>query len=92
MTPHDRAVKKQLLLMKGEVLRVKLRLELDALRRHPLGLAGEGLKSLTAGSKLSSMVATLGGLFPDGKLRRWLQWGTRAFVLWQAGRRFWPRS
>lgn len=78
--------------MKGEVLRVKLRLELDALRRHPLGLAGEGLKSLTAGSKLSSMVATLGGLFPDGKLRRWLQWGTRAFVLWQAGRRFWPRS
>ena len=35
MSPQDRAIKKQLLVMKGEALRVKLRLELDSLRRHP---------------------------------------------------------
>ncbi|NHR04831.1 hypothetical protein HA052_06425 [Chromobacterium haemolyticum] len=90
MNPRDRAIKKQLLVMKGEALRVKLRLELGTLRRHPLGVAGEGLKAWSRQRGLGKILATLGSLLPPGgRLQSWLGNGARLWALWQLGRRLW---
>jgi len=89
MSPQDRAVKKQLLLMKGEVLRVKLKLEMDSLRRHPLGLAREGFKVFSTDSKLGGLLATLSQWLPSESMRRWLRRGSRAYLLWKLANRFW---
>lgn len=89
MKPQDRAIKKQLLLMKGEVLRVKLKLELEQLRRHPLGLAGESLKTFAGAGRISSLLSMLGGILPAEPMRRWLRRGTRLLLLWKLASRFW---
>jgi hypothetical protein len=90
MKPQDRAIKKQLLLMKGEVLRVKLSLELEQLRKHPLGMAGEGFKAFTEGGRLGNILSTLAGVLPSEALRRWLRRGTRLMLLWKLASKFWP--
>ncbi|WP_434633687.1 hypothetical protein [Chromobacterium sp. CV08] len=90
MTPQDRALKKQLLVMKGEALRVKLRLEQERLLQ-PLRLAGSGF-AMWRNGWLGSTLEALGKLLPaDARLRRWLQGGARLWVVWRLLRRAWPR-
>jgi hypothetical protein len=92
VSPQDRAIKKQLLVMKGEALRVKLRLELNSLRRHPLGAAGEGLKAWGRQHGIGKALAVLGTLLPPGgRLQSWLGTGARLWALWQLGRRLWRK-
>lgn len=90
MTPHERAIKKELLLMKGEALRLKLRMELKAIQR-PLRLADEGWHTWGKLRRLSTVFGALGGIIPSKHLRRLLLGGARAFVLWQAARKLWSR-
>ena len=89
MKPQDRAIKKQLLLMKGEVLRVKLTLELEQLRQHPLGIAGEGFKAFSSGGRMASLLSSLANVLPSESLRRWLRRGTRMLLLWKLASKFW---
>jgi|APCry1669189844_1035258.scaffolds.fasta_scaffold24610_1 hypothetical protein len=90
MSPQDRALKKQLLLMKGEVLRVKLKLEIDSLRQRPLGLAGESFKAFSTSSALGKLVNTLAAILPSESLRQWLRRASRVFLLWKLASKFWP--
>ncbi|WP_293765014.1 hypothetical protein [uncultured Aquitalea sp.] len=91
MSPQERATRKQLLLMKGEALRVKLKLELQTLRRSPLGLAGEGLQAAASHSRFGKLTALLGEALPSETLRGWLRKAGRFYLLWQLARKFWPR-
>ncbi|OWY38774.1 hypothetical protein CEK28_11840 [Xenophilus sp. AP218F] len=88
MTPQDRAAKKQLLVMKGEALRVKLRLEKEQLCRHPLGAARAGWESWTDSERLGKLAASLGSLLPSSRLQRWLKTGARAWLAWRLLRRW----
>ena len=90
MTPQQRAIKKELLLMKGEALRLKLRMELKAIQR-PLNLAGEGWRTWGAFRRLSPLLGVLGSIVPGKRLRRLLLGGARALLLWQAARKLWSR-
>lgn len=89
MKPQDRAIKKQLLLMKGEVLRVKLTLELEQLRQHPLGMAGQSFKAFSGGGRMASLLSSLANILPSESLRRWLRRGTRMLLLWKLASKFW---
>ncbi|MBM2884686.1 hypothetical protein [Chromobacterium amazonense] len=86
MTPQDRALKKQLLVMKGEALRVKLRLEQQKLA-GPLQWACDGLSFWRAPGGLSSAFALLGKLMPSDKLGRWLKSGAALLAAWRLLRR-----
>ncbi|SME99485.1 hypothetical protein [Pseudogulbenkiania subflava] len=90
MTPQERALKKELLLMKGEALRLKLRMELKAIKR-PMSLTGEGWHAWGSLRRLGPVFGALGGVLPSKRLRRLLLGGARAFVLWQAARKLWSR-
>jgi|GEM_PF-6460850 len=90
MSPQDRAIKKQLLLMKGEVLRVKLSLELDQLRQQPLGMAGEGLKAFSSGKRLGKIIAVLSAILPSDTLRQYLRRGSQLYMLWRLLNKVWP--
>ncbi|MDF0605985.1 hypothetical protein HZU77_010025 [Neisseriaceae bacterium TC5R-5] len=90
MTANERAIKKQLLIIKGEALRIKLQLELNSLRRHPLKLAKVGLQAWFSNKRLSEVLTLLNDWLPgDQRGQRWLKLGARAWFLWQAGRKFW---
>jgi len=88
MTPHERAIKKELLLMKGEALRVKLRMELKLLQRPLANIAGDVDAWKEAGTwrLVSGALATL---MPTRRLRSLLRNASRAFIIWQAARRIW---
>lgn len=90
MTPQERALKKELLLMKGEALRLKLRMELKTLQQ-PLSLAGEGWRAWGNLRRLGIAFGALGSVIPNKRLRRLLLGGAQAFLLWQAARRLWSR-
>ncbi|MBX9269282.1 hypothetical protein [Chromobacterium violaceum] len=90
MTPQDRDLKKQLLVMKGEALRVKLRLEKERLLQ-PMRLAGSGFALWKEQGWLGAAMDALGKLLPNERLRRWLQGGTHLWVVWRLLRRAWPR-
>ena len=89
MTPQDRELKKQLLVMKGEALRIKLKLEKQRLLQ-PMRLAGSGF-SLWREGWVGSTLETLGKLLPSPRLRRWLQGGARLWVIWRIVRRAFAR-
>ncbi|KUM02063.1 hypothetical protein KIF53_04670 [Chromobacterium subtsugae] len=82
MTPQDRALKKQLLVMKGEALRVKLKLEKQKLL-EPLRWAGEGFALWRAPGQLGAALDILGKLLPNEKLGRWLKGGGRLLAAWR---------
>ncbi|QEL56194.1 hypothetical protein [Chromobacterium paludis] len=86
MTPQDRALKKQLLVMKGEALRVKLRLEKQRLA-DPLRWAGQGFSWWRDAGGAGSLLGMLGQLLPQGKLGRWLKGGSRLLTVWRLFRR-----
>lgn len=90
MTPQQRAIKKELLLMKGEALRLKLRMELKAVQR-PMSLAGEGWRTWGSVKRLGTLFGVVGSAIPSKRLRRLLLGGARAFLLWQAARKIWSR-
>lgn len=87
MTPQERRLKKQLLLAKGEALRIKLRLELEALRSHPMNLVGQSVGSLKDGQRFAAITRFISEFFPDGRARRWFRLGARALLLWQLAQR-----
>lgn len=89
MKPQDRAIKKQLLLMKGEVLRVKLTLELEQLRQHPLGMAGKGFMAFTGEGRTASLLSSLANILPSESIRRWLRRGSRMLLMWKLVSKFW---
>ncbi|UTH72632.1 hypothetical protein [Chromobacterium sp. IIBBL 290-4] len=82
MTPQDRALKKQLLVMKGEALRIKLRLEQQRLAQ-PLRWAGEGFAFWKAPGGLGAIVDIAAKLLPGAKLGRWLKGGSRLLAAWR---------
>ncbi|WP_024301685.1 hypothetical protein [Pseudogulbenkiania sp. MAI-1] len=90
MTPQQRAIKKELLLMKGEALRLKLRMELKAMQQ-PISLAGEGWRTWGTIRRLGPLFGVLGSLIPGKRLRRLLLGGARALLLWQVARKLWSR-
>lgn len=90
MTPQQRAIKKELLLMKGEALRLKLRMELKAMQR-PMNLAGEGWRAWGTLKRFGVLFNVIGNAVPGKRLRRLLLGGARALLLWQAGRKLWSR-
>ncbi|EEG09204.1 hypothetical protein [Pseudogulbenkiania ferrooxidans] len=90
MTPQQRAIKKELLLMKGEALRLKLRMELKAIKR-PMSLAGEGWRTWGNLRRLGPVLGALGGIIPSKRLRRMLLGGAQLFLLWRAARKLWAR-
>ncbi|MEO9386559.1 hypothetical protein [Chromobacterium phragmitis] len=85
MSPQDRELKKQLLVMKGEALRVKLRLEKQRLLL-PLQWAGDGF-SVWRSPGLAAALEALSRFVPDGKLGRWLKGGARLWAVWRLLRR-----
>lgn len=91
MTWQDRMVRKQLLLTKGEVLRVKVALELSTFCKHPLGKVGEKIVALSVGGQFAGLSSKLAGLFPEGRIRRWLRLGTCAYLAWYIGDKFFRR-
>ena len=90
MTPQERALKKELLLMKGEALRLKLRMELKAIKR-PMSLAGEGWHAWGSLRRLGPVFGMLGGIIPGKRLRRMLLGGAQLFLLWRTARKLWSR-
>nr|WP_294864236.1 hypothetical protein [uncultured Pseudogulbenkiania sp.] len=90
MTPQQRAIKKELLLMKGEALRLKLRMELKAIKR-PMSLAGEGWRTWGTIRRLGPLLGVLGGVIPSKRLRGMLLGGVRVLLLWRVARRLWAR-
>ncbi|POZ63692.1 hypothetical protein [Chromobacterium alticapitis] len=90
MTPQDRAMKKQLLVMKGEALRVKLRLEQQRLL-EPLRWSGQGFALWRDAGGAGSLLGWLGKLLPEGKLSRWLKGGSTLWTVWRLLRRLRPR-
>ncbi|MCW3481453.1 hypothetical protein OL229_18100 [Neisseriaceae bacterium JH1-16] len=88
MTPHERAIKKELLLMKGEALRVKLRMELNLLQR-PLANLADDVGAWKEAGHWRLMSGVLATILPSRRLRGLLRNASRAFVIWQAARRIW---
>ncbi|MDC7701185.1 hypothetical protein [Vogesella indigofera] len=87
MTRAQREQHKQLLLLKGELLRIQLTLESERWRR-PAQLLREGV------SLFGTATATGGGLLGSallllrhGRLRRWLKWLLAILGLWRLLRR-----
>jgi hypothetical protein len=62
---------------------------MEQLRKHPLGMAGEGFKAFADGGRLGSILSTLAGVLPSEALRRWLRRGTRMLLLWKLASKFW---
>lgn len=81
----DKFLRKQLLLAKGELLRIKLRLEVNALSEQPLGKMGGGVLALALGSQATHLTNSVLDCFPEGKLRRWLRLASWALQIWRVG-------
>jgi hypothetical protein len=62
---------------------------MEQLRKHPLGMAGEGFKAFADGGRLGGILSTLAGVLPSEALRRWLRRGTRMLLLWKLASKFW---
>ncbi|MDN0075474.1 hypothetical protein QU481_11280 [Crenobacter sp. SG2303] len=88
MTPHERALKKELLLMKGEALRVKLRMELKLWQR-PLANVADGVDAWKEAGTWRLLSGVLAALMPSRRLRSLLRNTSRALIIWRAARRIW---
>jgi hypothetical protein len=85
MTRAQREQHKQLLLLKGELLRMQLTLESERWRQ-PAQLLREGVSlfgTATGGGLLRSALL----LLRQGRLRRWLKWLLAILGLWRMLRR-----
>ncbi|GHD77459.1 hypothetical protein ACFSQE_02440 [Vogesella fluminis] len=85
MTRAQREQHKQLLLLKGELLRMQLTLEAERWRQ-PAQLLREGASlfgTATGGGLLGSALL----LLRHGRLRRWLKWLLAILGLWRLLRR-----
>ncbi|MDC7709489.1 hypothetical protein [Vogesella indigofera] len=85
MTRAQREQRKQLLLLKGELLRMQLALETERWRQ-PAQLLREGVALFgtpAAGGLLGSALL----LLRHGRLRRWLKWLLALLGLWRLLRR-----
>lgn len=85
MTRAQREQHKQLLLLKGELLRMQLALEVERWRQ-PAQLLREGASLFgtpAAGGLLGSALL----LLRHGRLRRWLKWLLALLGLWRLLRR-----
>jgi len=85
MTRAQREQHKQLLLLKGELLRMQLALEAERWRQ-PAQLLREGASLFgtpAAGGLLGSVLL----LLRHGRLRRWLRWLLALLGLWRLLRR-----
>ncbi|RKQ60188.1 hypothetical protein C8E02_1532 [Vogesella indigofera] len=81
MTRAQREERKQLLLLKGELLRMQLVLEAERWRQ-PAHLLRQGV-SLFGASAGSGLLL----LLRQGRLRRWLRWLLAILGLWRMLRR-----
>ncbi|OHX21042.1 hypothetical protein [Chromobacterium sphagni] len=87
MSPQDRALRKQLLLMKGEALRLKLRLEKERLCQ-PWQAAGASVGLLAENRQLQRWLSLLEDWIPSARLRRLLKAGGSGWLLWRLARRW----
>jgi hypothetical protein len=82
MNRQDRALRKELLLLKGEALRMRMVLEL-AHWRKPLHAAAEGAALLRGLPRLKAVLGIVAVLLPSTRLRGLLKWGTKITLLVQ---------
>lgn len=85
MTRAQREERKQLLLLKGELLRMQLVLEAERWRQ-PAHLLRQGV-SLFGASAGSGLLGSALLLLRQGRLRRWLRWLLAILGLWRLLRR-----
>ncbi|MGM8060400.1 hypothetical protein [Vogesella indigofera] len=85
MTRAQREERKQLLLLKGELLRMQLVLEAERWRQ-PAHLLRQGV-SLFGTSAGSGLLGSALLLLRQGRLRRWLRWLLAILGLWRMLRR-----
>lgn len=88
MSSRDIAYKKELLILKGEMLRLRLRHELKQ-SGNSLGLAGMGMQALMAGGKGRLMINTLAAIIPNQRFRSIVKMTLRTVLLWQVARKYW---
>lgn len=82
MTPQDRALRKELLLLKGEALRMRMALELAQWRR-PLHIASEGAALFQGLPRLKALLGIVAVLIPSTRLRTLIKWGSQVTLVFK---------
>ena len=88
MNTRDIAYKKELLVLKGELLRLKLRNEMNQ-SRGSLGVVSAGFRALTSGTKGRILVNMLSSVVPNQRVRTILKTTLRTVLVWQVVRKYW---
>lgn len=87
MNARERAFRKELLLVKGDALRMQARIELGVVRQR-WSRAGLALSAVATGRRLLALFSAT----PDRAGRNWLSWlktGLRSLLAWQSWRKIW---
>lgn len=91
MNRQERELRKELLLLKGEALRIRLQLELNQWRK-PVHVASEGMGLLQGLPRLKALLGLAAVLIPSGRVRTAIKWGSQAVLLCKLlARAFRPR-
>ncbi|TCP12639.1 hypothetical protein EV683_10886 [Crenobacter luteus] len=91
MNHADRRLRKELLLMKGEALRIKLGLEMQQWR-GPLAVAGGGAELWRGASRFKTLIGLAALLMPRGRARALLKTAAKGALLVGTLRRLWSRA
>lgn len=89
MSSRDLAYKKELLVLKGEMLRLRLRHEMNQ-GNSSLTLAGSVGRLLAAGGK-GRLLTVLTTVIPNKRLRTILRTALRTALVLQVARKFWSQ-
>ncbi|RXZ45055.1 hypothetical protein [Crenobacter cavernae] len=90
MKREDRQLRKELLLMKGDALRLKLALELQQWR-GPLAMLGEGAELWRGSSRFKTLLGLAAILIPHARTRALLKSLAKGALVVGALRRLWSR-
>jgi len=87
MNASERAFRKELLLVKGDALRMQVRIELSHVKQR-FGRGGLILGTLATGRRLLTLFASSDS---GHGWRRWLKTGLRSLLALQSWRKIWDR-
>lgn len=90
MSNRDLAYKKELLLLKGEMLRLRLRHEMNQ-HKAPLTLASSVGRLLANGGKERLLITALTTVIPSKRLRTVLRTTLRTVLIWRIARKLWSQ-
>ena len=88
MPRRELAYKKELLLLKGEMLRLRLRHELNQ-ASSSLSLVDMAGRAMASGGKGRVLINVLTAVIPNKRLRTILRTTLRTVLVWQVARKYW---